>query len=229
MRFAKQMAAALLAACALGPVQAQTTIFSEGFEDVAGLAAQGWSFWNVGEDPSGPGWVPGSIFLPPEDGPLDSFIHSGYVATMNDSREPEYISAWLVTPEIKLTGSDKLTFWIQGPGPDFYQDQLRVLIAPGSATSPDQFVQTIFDISGPPPFWMSLSFQLPTDMTTARIAFQYYGSNANANYLALDSLSVTSAVPEPASLLMLGAGLGVALLRRRQHGVKTQAFAPRKA
>lgn len=219
MQTTKQMASAALMAFALSQAQADTTLFQQGFENVSGLAGQGWSFWNVGQNPSGEGWFQGQLFLPAEDGPLDSYIYSGFNASMNNTLgSDEYISAWLVTPEIQLTGQDTLHFWIEGPGGNYLKDSLRILIAPGNASAPGDFVQTLFNISSPPPFWLPLEVQLPANMSSVRIAFQYYGSNATAGTLALDSLSITSAVPEPSSwLLMTGGVLGLAALRHRRR------------
>jgi hypothetical protein len=217
MQNAKRVAAAVLAAVAVGHAQADSITFSEGFEDVPGLANKGWSFWNLSEKPDGDGWIQGPEYLPAEDGPLTSYAMTGYIASVNDSFDPVNISAWMVSPEIKLTGQDRLQFSIEGPGGSYYQDNLRIVILPGSATSPGDGGQTIFNIGSPPPFWLTLGMQLPENMSSVRIAFQYYGSNATANFLAIDSVSVTSAVPEPASALMLALGLGgVALLRRRK-------------
>ena len=53
--------------------------------------------------------------------------------------------------------------------------------------------------------------------TVARFGIQYTGLADNANYVGVDSLSVT-AVPEPAGWLMMGAGL-VGLLAARRRSV----------
>jgi len=223
MQIAKRLAAAMLAAIAVGHAQADSITFSEGFEDVPGLVNQGWSFWNLTAKADGNGWIQGPDYLPAEDGPLTSYAMSGYVARVNDSSDQPGISAWMVTPEIKLTGQDRLQFSVEGPGGSYAQDSLRIVILPGSATSPDGG-QTIFNINNPPPFWLTMGMQLPQNMgSSIRIAFQYYNNNDGwANFLALDSVSVTSAVPEPASALLLCLGLGGVVLHRRRLGGRAQ-------
>jgi hypothetical protein len=67
--------------------------------------------------------------------------------------------------------------------------------------------------------WVKYSFQIAAQGTgtTARFAVNYVGSADTANYVGIDSVTVT-AVPEPSSVLMLGAGLAglAAWTRRRQ-------------
>ncbi len=65
-----RIAAALLAATAIGAAQADSTLFSEGFDNFYGLADQGWSFWNLGPNPFD-GWQQGDgVTLTAPDGPF---------------------------------------------------------------------------------------------------------------------------------------------------------------
>jgi hypothetical protein len=51
---------------------------------------------------------------------------------------------------------------------------------------------------------------------TGRFAFRYFGEADTLNYVGLDTVSVVTAVPEPSTWAMLGAGLGLLGLRRRK-------------
>jgi PEP-CTERM motif len=66
----------------------------------------------------------------------------------------------------------------------------------------------------------TLSFAAAGAGTLARFAMVYIGSSTTANYIGIDSLTVTS-VPEPGTWLLMGAGmLGMAgLVRRRTQPV----------
>jgi len=218
MKLAKTLIAASLATLAAGHANAGTTTFSEGFENFGDLIWNGWSTFNLTPNPSGPAWTPGSTAEASDEGPIDSFVQTGTSVSYGDPRSDVNISTWLITPPIHLTGSDLLHFAIRGSGGSFSLNNFEVLVAPGSATSPDQFTQQIFGITKPPGFWLGFDSYLPEQSDTVRIAFHYFGPYSQSNYLALDTVSVTSAVPEPASALLLAAGLGgVALLRRRQQ------------
>ncbi len=123
----------------------------------------------------------------------------------------------MVTPEIQLTGNDTLHFYVDAISEFPWIDNLRVLVAAGSATSPTEFASTSFDLKNAPPIWLPVQLDLPGNMSSVRIAFEYYGSFTTSNYLGIDSISVTSAVPEPATALLMGLGLaGIAQLRRRR-------------
>jgi hypothetical protein len=55
-----------------------------------------------------------------------------------------------------------------------------------------------------------------TSNGSGRFAFRYAGPADTLNYVGLDTVSVVTAVPEPASWMMLALGLGLLTLLRRQ-------------
>lgn len=206
---ASKTLAALLAVAALGTANAQTTFF-EGFDDVEALPQSGWDIWNLSQEPN-PwyGWFQGYAGEL-EDPAHETFAASNYLSTVRGT-----LSVWLVTPEITLSGNDVLGFSVATVGP--WADGLRVHIGDGSATTAADFGTTILDIPSMPDTWVDFQPSLPQIGKTVRIAFEYYGSFVASNYLGLDSVSVTSAVPEPGAAALFALGLaGIALHRLRR-------------
>lgn len=213
--------AGAIAITAIGSVNAATN-FYEGFDDVSTLQAQGWSNLNYSRAPFGDAWFQGVGEFTGVGGSDTGYIATNYLTTVVGT-----IDNWLITPAITLTGGDTLSFYLQGVPDAPWVDSLRVLVGDGSATTRSDFKTTLFNISGMPDEWTEFTLGLPpTADGSIRIAFEYYGSFTYSNYIGLDEVSVSgngltsgsppvTAVPEPASALLLALGIGGLLVSRR--------------
>jgi len=208
-------AAVLLTA---GAAQAEAAvIFSEGFEDVAGLTANGWQVIDFSSPTGSQQWFQGNTgVFTAQAGPDDSYVAANFLA----SGPGGDVELYLLAPELELRNGDVINFWTRTDegGADF-GDSLQTGIwdfGGLDAINPDN------DIGGYPTAWTefnSVIDNLPGP-TVARFGFLYVGPADILNYIGIDSVSLIREdrppVPEPGSLLLLGLGLaGLGLARRR--------------
>jgi len=207
-------AAVLLTA---GAAQAEAgVIFSEGFEDVAGLTANGWQVIDESSPIGSQQWFQGNTgVFTAQAGPDDSYVAANFLASTGGGD----VNLYLLAPELELRNGDVINFWTRtdGGGVDF-GDSLSTgvwLFGPLDAVNPNN------DIGGYPTVWTefnSVINNLPGP-TVARFGFRYTGPADILNYIGIDSVSLIredQGVPEPGSLLLLGLGLaGLGLARRR--------------
>jgi PEP-CTERM motif len=111
--------AVLLIVLAAGRATAQA--ITEGFENVAGLPAQGWVFINASTqaDPLSL-WSqgnPATDGLTAQAGPANSFIIADYTSTMSTNSTGATISNWLITPLRTFRNGDVIRFFTQKPPP----------------------------------------------------------------------------------------------------------------
>lgn len=149
------------------------------------------------------------------------------------------INNWLISPVISgLRNGDTFSFYTTTVPNSEYPDRLEFRMSTGSgtnvgstSTSVGSFTTSLISINpgvavgGYPEDWTKYTVTLsglsgPID---GRVAFRYFVPNGgpsgdNSNIIGLDDFSYVSAVPEPGSVTMLLAGVGVlaALQRRRQ-------------
>ena len=209
-------AAAALSLSALGPTAAQAAgveILNEGFADVAGL--DGWVQFNASVPP-GSGWFQGndSLFAA-QAGPADSYAAANFLGAANGSGS---VDNWLITPTLDLSGTTVLSFFARHATDPGFADLLEVRYSSGSGTDIGGFstvLATVGGTAGFPDDWTQFSASV-TDSGSGRFAFRYLGPADTLNYVGLDTVSVVTAVPEPAAwmTLALGAGLLPALRRR---------------
>jgi hypothetical protein len=215
---------------------------TEGFDNIGTLGASGWALINNSTPGGSTNWFQGidGIF-PAQSGAASSYIASNF----NAAGMPGDISNWLITPELSLNGGADLSFWTRTDDSGI-ADRLEVRFsANGSSTnvggtpaSVGDFSTLLFTLNpslnpvGYPSGWTKYTVSLTgIGAVSGRFAFRYFvtDNSVNGNYIGIDSLAV-EAVPEPATLTLLGLGLaGVAAQRRRRNTAAARSDAQKGA
>jgi hypothetical protein len=212
-----------LAVVAAGHAQA-ITVLSEGFANVPALASAGWTFVNNSATPVGLNWFQGNTgIFSAAAGAADSYAAVNYLSTGASSGA---VSNWLIMPTLTLDSSSVLTFSVRNGGDDFL-DKLEIRYSTtgtsvgSTTTSVGDFTNILgaYQSSVSPGGWITLSYSLLglTSPTSVSLAFRYVVDDVATagNYLGIDSVSVTAAVPEPATYVLMGLGVAALMLRRR--------------
>jgi hypothetical protein len=201
--------------------RADTLLINEGFDDVSTMfASGGWVRTNQ-SSPIGivtEGWFQGNGILSAQQGanPDTSYIASNFNAVAPGGT----LANWLISPSFSTSQAGIVSFWIRTVDEGFF-DTYAYGFSNGSS-DPAAFTMSS-PLAAPVDGWqqLSISFSAGGAGSTARFAIEHLGPEPDADYLGIDTFSVTTgvgAVPEPSTwaMMILGfVGIGAMAYRRR--------------
>ena len=221
-------------AFALATVGASATASADALtENFDNGVPSGWTINNLSDPLGSVGWFPGAQnVFEAHDGAADSYV----AANFNAGGDVSLISNWLIMPTSTYNNGDTLSFFTRTNYLSDYPDRLDVRFSSvggtdvgDTATSVGTFSTLMLSINpneqvyGYPDFWTRYSVTLSglNGPTSGAFAFHYVVNDggplaSKSNYIGIDTVRVT-AVPEPGTYLMLGAGLGLIGLMRKRH------------
>ncbi len=218
-------------AVALGVgVQAQAATLTEGFEVVV---PAGWTVTNNSTTVGLTGWFQGNdAVFSAQAGTSTSYAGANFNATTGAGT----ISDWLIAPTLTFNNGDVVSFYTRTVSAPAFADRLELRFSNvggtdvgATPTSVGTFalllsVNPTLTSTGYPNAWTQYTSTISglSGPTSGAIAFRYFvtdggPSGNNSDYIGIDSLTITGAVPEPTTWLLMGLGMGVVALRRRQR------------
>ena len=223
---------AILAALAVGCcASASAATLVENF-DSANLP--GWTVINHSEPIGTIDWFQGdTLRFSAQGGAAGSYA----AADFRSGAGVANISDWLITPTLNFNNGDTLNFYTRTVSGSLFPDRLEVRFSAVGGTdvgvgaaSVGSFSALLLSVNPnlsvggyPANYWKSYSYTFSNlaGATNGAIGFRYFvsdgGDGSNSNYIGLDTVSITAAVPEPSSWLMLAFGLGALGMLRARH------------
>lgn len=188
------------------------TLLQEDFSNVTALAGAGWVLNNASPSVgSAADWFQGvPVAMTAHAGATDSYISASY-----NNASAGAISNWLVTPTFSVANAGTVSFWANAEEFPGFSDQIAYGMSTGASTPGAFTLNPVFTVGTNGWTRYELNFAGMGTGAIARFGIQYVGSYDTSNVVGIDSLLVTT-VPEPGTVLMLGAGLiGLLAARRR--------------
>lgn len=229
--FAKARVPALVSALALAFAgSASAASLTENFD--GGIPA-GWTVTNNSAPIGSTSWFQGNpLVFDAHSGDPDSYAGVNFNSTAGAGN----ISNWLILPTMSFSNGDTISFFTRTADGSIWPDRLEVRFSAiggsdvgssdasvGSFTTLLLSVNPDLDAGGYPEEWTQQSVALSglSGATNGAIAFRYFVPNGgpsgdNSNYIGVDTLSITAAVPEPGTYALMALGLGALALRRKR-------------
>jgi hypothetical protein len=208
-------------------------ILSEGFDNISTLAGSGWAMVNNSVPVGSEGWFQGNTgIFTSQTGAPDSYIASNF----NAAAIPGNISNWLITPVISLQDNLQFVFFTRTEVDAPFADRLELRLSTNGAStnvgatdsSVGDFTNLLLSVNptltvgGYPEAWtqVTANFVGLGVPLSGRFAFRYNVPDnvTNADYIGIDTVSVTQDAPEPATIGLIAFGLGAVAWRRLRRG-----------
>lgn len=193
--------------------QAQTVLVNEGFNSVASLAGAGWVQTNLSSPLGETNWFQGNAgIFASQAGAPNAYIGANF----NNAAAGGTLANWLITPTFSTELAGTVSFFARAAIDAPLFDQIAFGLSAGSASTGAFTLGSAITLTGG---WSqySLNYTAQGAGAQGRFAIQYTGLADNANYIGIDTLTVTAAIPEPSTYALMALGIAaVAFVRRRR-------------
>ncbi|MBC8056572.1 MAG: PEP-CTERM sorting domain-containing protein [Rhizobiales bacterium] len=200
--------------------QAQTVLINEGFDSVAGLAGSGWVQTNLSSPIGSSNWFQGNTgVFSAQSGAAASYIGANFESAAAGGT----LANWLITPTFSTELAGTVSFWANAAIDLPFADTIAFGMSTGSSSTGAFTLGSPVTLTGG---WTQYDFAYAAQGagSLGRFAIAYTGLADNANYIGIDTFSVTTApIPEPSTYGLMALGIAALAIVRRRRSPKQPA------